>query len=333
MKPKSKVIIPICRNTALILVLSAVLAGAAERSALEWLDTMNRAFRTLDYDGVFSYQSGTDLTTLRVVHVVIDGIEHERLVHLDGARREFLRRGQEITRILQPGDEILELEKAVPPTRFVRAFSSRLDAIVDLYRVELTGTGRVAGRRAVRLNIAPRDQDRYGVGIWLDDSTGLLLRFERYDLAGTALERFQFGRLMIGDVPRAAVVPVEYAGAVKMEMKLEARIDAALEHRARWRPGWVPRGFDGYRSNNSEAMAERDSLEAMIYTDGFAAFSVFVEPILTGRVVDFDWRNGATTVVTRTLRDPSGGNRLITVVGEVPATTAKKIAADMVYVR
>ena len=191
----------------------------------------------------------------------------------------------------------------------------------------------MAGRRAVRLNIAPRDQDRYGVGIWLDDSTGLLLRFERYDLAGTALERFQFGRLMIGDVPRAAVVPVEYAGAVKMEMKLEARIDAALEHRARWRPGWVPRGFDGYRSNNSEGMAERDSLEAMIYTDGFAAFSVFVEPILTGRVVDFDWRNGATTVVTRTLRDPSGGNRLITVVGEVPATTAKKIAADMVYVR
>ena len=333
MKLRSEVIIPIGRSIALIFVLNALLVGGAERSALEWLDTMNRAFRTLDYDGVFSYQSGTELTTLRVVHVVIDGIEHERLVHLDGARREFLRRGQEITRILQPGDDILELEKAVPPTRFVRAFSSRLDAIVDLYRVELTGTGRVAGRRAVRLNIAPRDQDRYGVGIWLDDSTGLLLRFERYDLAGTALERFQFGRLMIGDVPRAAVIPVEYAGAVKMEMKLEARIDAALEHRARWRPGWVPRGFDGYRSNNSEAMAERDSLEAMIYTDGFAAFSVFVEPILTGRVVDFDWRNGATTVVTRTLRDPSGGNRLITVVGEVPATTAKKIAADMVYVR
>ena len=333
MKLRSEVIIPIGRSIALIFVLNALLVGGAERSALEWLDTMNRAFRTLDYDGVFSYQSGTELTTLRVVHVVIDGMEHERLVHLDGARREFLRRGQEITRILQPGDDILELEKAVPPTRFVRAFSSRLDAIVDLYRVELTGTGRVAGRRAVRLNIAPRDQDRYGVGIWLDDSTGLLLRFERYDLAGTALERFQFGRLMIGDVPRAAVVPVEYAGAVKMEMRLEARVDAALEHRARWRPGWVPRGFDGYRSNNSEAMAERDSLEAMIYTDGFAAFSVFVEPILTGRVVDFDWRNGATTVVTRTLRDPSGGNRLITVVGEVPATTAKKIAADMVYVR
>ena len=272
MKPKSKVIIPIGRSIALIFVLNALLVGGAERSALEWLDTMNRAFRTLDYDGVFSYQSGTDLTTLRVVHVVIDGIEHERLVHLDGARREFLRRGQEITRILQPGDDILELEKAVPPTRFVRAFSSRLDPIVDLYRVELTGTGRVAGRRAVRLNIAPRDQDRYGVGIWLDDVTGLLLRYERYDPAGTALERFQFGRLMIGNVPREAVVPVEYAGAVKMKMKLEKRLDSAVEHRSRWRPRWVPRGFDNYRSNDAEAMRELDSVDAMIYTDGFASY-------------------------------------------------------------
>ena len=190
MKLRSEVIIPIGRSIALIFVLNALLVGGAERSALEWLDTMNRAFRTLDYDGVFSYQSGTERTTLRVVHVVIDGIEHERLVHLDGARREFLRRGQEITRILQPGDDILDLEKAVPPPRFVRAFSRRLDAIVDLYRVELTGTGRVAGRRAVRLNIAPREQDRYGVGIWLDDSTGLLLRFERYDLAGTLWKGF-----------------------------------------------------------------------------------------------------------------------------------------------
>ena len=87
MKLRSEVIIPIGRSIALIFVLNALLVGGAERSALEWLDTMNRAFRTLDYDGVFSYQSGTELTTLRVVHVVIDGIEHERLVHLDGARR------------------------------------------------------------------------------------------------------------------------------------------------------------------------------------------------------------------------------------------------------
>ena len=151
----------ICRSALLVLVISAATVRGAERSALEWLDVMNRAFRTLDYDGVFSYQSGAGLTTLRLVHVVIDGIEHERIIHLDGARREFVRRGREITRILHPEDKILELEKAVPPTPFVQAFSSQLDAIGDVYEVELNGIGRVAGRRAIRLRVAPRDQDRY----------------------------------------------------------------------------------------------------------------------------------------------------------------------------
>jgi len=274
----------ICRNTVLVFVIGAVTVGGAERSAVEWLDTMNRGLRTLDYDGVFSYQSGADLTTLRVVHVVIDGIEHERLVHLDGARREFIRRGHEITRILQPKDRILELEKAVPPTRFVHAFSRRLDAIDDLYRVELNGSGRVAGRRAIRLSILPRDQDRYGVGIWLDHATGLLLRFERYDLRGSRLERFQFGHLTIGDIPRTAVIPEEHAGEVKTTMKLGPRVEPHLEQRIHWRPQWVPRGFDKYPSNISQAMRERDNVDTMIYTDGFAAFSVFVQVLYSGEI-------------------------------------------------
>ena len=39
----------ICRGTVLVFVVGAVMVGGAERSALEWLDTMNRGVRTLDY--------------------------------------------------------------------------------------------------------------------------------------------------------------------------------------------------------------------------------------------------------------------------------------------
>jgi len=52
-----------------------------------------------------------------------------------------------------------------------------------------------------------------------------------------------------------------------------------------------------------------------------------------GREVNFERRNGATTVITRTLQGPMGKNQLVTVVGEVPAKTAKRIASDMVYLR
>ena len=323
----------ICRSALLVLVISAATVRGAERSALEWLDVMNRAFRTLDYDGVFSYQSGAGLTTLRLVHVVIDGIEHERIIHLDGARREFVRRGREITRILHPEDKILELEKAVPPTPFVQAFSSQLDAIGDVYEVELNGIGRVAGRRAIRLRVAPRDQDRYGVGIWLDQATGLLLRYERYDAQGSRLEGFQFGHLTIGDIPRTAVIPEEHSGAVTTKMKLKSRHESHAEQRMHWRPQWVPRGFDRYRTNISPAVRDRDNVDATIYTDGFTTFSVFVQTMPNRRVVNFERRNGATTIITRTLRGPMGRNQLVTVVGEVPVATAKKIATDIVYLR
>jgi negative regulator of sigma E activity len=51
------------------------------------------------------------------------------------------------------------------------------------------------------------------------------------------------------------------------------------------------------------------------------------------REVNFERQNGATIVITRTLQGPMGKNQLVTVVGEVPAKTAKKIASDMVYLR
>jgi sigma-E factor negative regulatory protein RseB len=95
----------------------------------------------------------------------------------------------------------------------------------------------------------------------------------------------------------------------------------------------VPRGFDKYPSNISQAMRERYNVDTMIYTDGFAAFSVFVQAMPDRREVNFERQNGATIVITRTLQGPMGKNQLVTVVGEVPAKTAKKIASDMVYLR
>ncbi len=60
-------------------------AARADETPRQWLDDMNRAFSELSYDGIFSYYSGQDLASLRVVHMVVDGQQRERLVHLNGA--------------------------------------------------------------------------------------------------------------------------------------------------------------------------------------------------------------------------------------------------------
>jgi sigma-E factor negative regulatory protein RseB len=142
--------------------LLAVPASAEERTPAQWLDMMNRGFLEASYDGIFSYFSGDDLSTMRVVHTVTNGVQRERLVHLNGAPREIVRTGDEVECILRPGDEILALESSIPSGPFARAFSRAFEGVSDNYTLSLHGTDRVANREAVRLAVMPRDAQRYG---------------------------------------------------------------------------------------------------------------------------------------------------------------------------
>ena len=54
----------------------------------------------------------------------------------------------------------------------------------------------------------PRDEDRFGYRLWLDEETRLLLKSELIDAEGNALEIFQFNSIVIGDeVDPAALQP------------------------------------------------------------------------------------------------------------------------------
>ena len=138
------------------LMVLAIALGAASVHAEEfrgriprqWLDGMNAAFAETDYDGVFSYYNGIELSTLRVTHLVQDGVQRERLIHLNGEPREIIRHGDEVACILQPGDEMLELESSIPSGPFARAFTRSFDGIGDVYSMAFHGIDRIADREA-----------------------------------------------------------------------------------------------------------------------------------------------------------------------------------------
>jgi len=217
-----------------------------ERTPSEWLDLMNRAFLESSYDGIFSYYSGDDLSTLRVVHTVSKGVQRERLVHMNGAPREIVRTGDAVECIMQPGDEMLELESSIPSGPFARAFSRAFEGISDHYTLSLHGTDRVANRQAVRLAVMPMDSHRYGFRVWLDQETGLLLRSELIDSKGNKLEIFEFATLKVGGpISDRDLAPETGAGALKTQLSLEStRTEAEKERRrATWEANWVPDGF------------------------------------------------------------------------------------------
>jgi len=136
--------------------------SADERTPEQWLDTMNRAFLEASYDGIFSYFSGDDLSTMRVVHTVTNGVQRERLVHLNGAPREIVRTGDEVECILRPGDEILAPRPSYPLFEFlanlesvrVRQYPLRYDGVwhIDFDALKQAITPRTKGIVVVNPN-------------------------------------------------------------------------------------------------------------------------------------------------------------------------------------
>ncbi|HFC52890.1 MAG TPA: hypothetical protein ENJ43_00455, partial [Gammaproteobacteria bacterium] len=142
-----------------------------------WLEKMSRAPRSYSYDGVFVYLQGSELQSVRVIHSAGNGVGQERMVLLNGMRREVVRTAERITYLVPDRRSLaLERHRGHPQGSFPPLTPQRIDRLVACYEVALAGRDRVAGRETQRIAIRPRDDLRYGYQLWLDTETGLLLR-------------------------------------------------------------------------------------------------------------------------------------------------------------
>lgn len=303
--------------------------GAASPSAEELLAGMHRAFSDLDYDGVFTYANGSDLTALRVVHKLVSGEQRERLIHLNGAPREILRHGEDVVCIVMPGDDIAALEQSIPAGPFARAFVREFERLSDSYMVETMGEGRVAGRQAIRVAVAPKDEHRFGHRLWLDAENMMLLRSELVDHDGGKLEVFQFSQVRFGDdVQSGALEAEDMSGSMVSHLTLKERKTLASENQqvspASWRLGWLPNGFKMASADLRKTPASEQHVTSMVYSDGLATFSIFIEIMPESGAAPMVSRNGATVAITRGVaRDKT--HYLVTLVGEIPQQTGVRL--------
>ena len=75
----------------------AAAASAFAQEPRQWLERMNQALTSRNYDGVFSHWQDGRVEMLRIVHRNQNGQVTERLASLDGSGREFIRTGHELT--------------------------------------------------------------------------------------------------------------------------------------------------------------------------------------------------------------------------------------------
>lgn len=308
---------------------------AAEQSPSEWLSRMNSAFAELDYEGVFSFWSSGNMASLKVVHMAKDNIEFERLVHLNGAPREIVREGDEVLCIMQPGDKLLAMGSSIPAGPFAKAFLRDFSAVASHYELAMKGEGRIADRPAVRMTVMPRDDHRFGYRLWLDKETGLLLKSELMDEnQQAALEVFQFNQLLMGDEVSADAAKTDHPSeSVIHHLRVADDAEQAAKPTAdvKWQAEWLPEGFEMAASDLRHAPATQQDVSTLMYSDGLAAISVFVEDFPDEGEPKMLTRKGATVSVTQLVRGPDKARHLVTVIGEVPPKTAAQIASNISY--
>ncbi len=149
----------------------------------------------------------------------------------------------------------------------------------------------------------------------------MLLKAVTVDASGEAVEQFMFTQLAIGGVTRAQVRPRHEAR--------EWRVEDAEAAPARL-AGWgLSAELPGFRKviELRRRMGESRPVAQMVYSDGLAAVSVFIEPMGgSGPLQTGTASLGAVHIYTREV-----ANHRVTVVGETPAASVQRIGNAVEY--
>jgi sigma-E factor negative regulatory protein RseB len=260
--------------------------------------------------------------TSRITRYVDAAGDIEKLEVMDGVPREIVRT-RDTVRCYLPESRVVKVDRRTE-RGFPALVPERIMALARHYDLALGETRRIAGYDCQAVELSPKDNLRYGYRLYADIGSGMLLRAVTLDPEGNEVENFTFTQLSLGNVTRDMVKPrragrdwrVENTGA---EL---ARLD-----------GWgLTAELPGFRkvTELKRRLGESRPVGQMVYSDGLAAVSVFIEPLEARRdpVRTGLSRMGAIHIYTREV-----ANHRVTVVGEAPASSVQRIADSVEYHR
>jgi sigma-E factor negative regulatory protein RseB len=275
---------------------------------------MSSAARELNYAGTFVYKHGGQIETSRIWHLKDATGDYERLETLDGPPREIVRTNEEVT-CIYPGSKTARVERWTSTRRFPAVVSEQLAAIMANYTVRKGGIARVAGYDCQITILEPRDTLRYAHSFCAELKSGLPLRAKTINERGETVEMIAFTQVEIG-----ANIAREQVRARHDPSAPGWRIDQSAQSRgAAAESRWVvlnrPAGFR--KVLEVKRSIEGKSASQLVYSDGLAAVSVFIEPAVAGaRPAQELSHHGAINVFSR-----AQSGYLVTALGEAPAST------------
>lgn len=306
-------------RTSLLLLSTVLLLPVPARAddGLALLQRIAQGSRELTYSGTFVYRSGSKVDTSRIAHSLRDGIEFERIEALDGSPREVIRAGGEV-KCFFPDEKLVIIENRSIGRGFPALLPAGLGSLPEHYAIRSGGQGRVAGLKSRAVLLQPRDDLRYGHEFWMDAASGLLLKANLVDARGETLESFVFTQVKIGGpLEHGALQPRFNTEQVRVQ---QVRTTELKADDMDWMFRTLLPGFRKVVSMKRQTAPEHPESLHVVFSDGLASISVFIEPGGSAGDAETVTTLGPVNVYRRQL-----GDHRVVVMGEVPALAVRRL--------
>ncbi|MBQ0957176.1 sigma-E factor regulatory protein RseB [Serratia symbiotica] len=307
----------VCLLTGSLLYSNIAPAQKAASGAM--LQQMSNASRSLNYELAYIGISKQDIESLRYRHAVIGKLPLEQLLHMDGPRREVLLRGGEIS-YFESGFEPFTLSGNHIVDALPAIVYADFEHLAKYYDFIAVGSTRISDRPCEVIRVVARDGSRYSYIVWIDEDTKLPLRVDLLDRDGETLEQYRVISFVVG-----AGVQTAMQGLLKANLPPLLSLPVTDDVKLSWRAGWLPDGVNEVACNRRKLPNVFEPVETRFYSDGLFSFSVNISPAGSGVGQQY-YRQGRRTIQTAVRN-----GREIIIVGELPPTTAKRIADNISF--
>ena len=294
-----------------------------KQTAYEWLLHLSQQLHQLNFEMSFVVHiPGKETQPYLWRHAVMDdNTRIEQLSLLNGPGMEQIRYNQVVS-VFEPGFAPYSTVSAAIDGPIPWMLLHHPTLVKAAYEFVLVGRNRISGKAAQQLRIISRDKTRFNYHLWLDEETGLLLKLNMYDLDNKLIKQIQATQLTIDDDVKLAFSSVQPENLPQV-----VNMKNAPPRQHKWRVSFMPEGMQRVKQDVHRLAITNQIVEYSMLSDGLIDVSVYVQPALDIFQQDVSLRQDTNTILSRT-----NGRVQVTIIGEIPLTTADKMANSIVLV-
>lgn len=293
--------------------------NSSASSVDQWLDKMRAAKLQQNYQGTLVIRQNDHLQAINVKQGVGATGSWQTLEYQTGEGQIIYRKNGKVQTIF-PAKKLITVSAAMDGLTIKDALHSipqNRDEIKRHYTFQLAGEARVANKPTQIIKMIPRDKYRYGYTFWLDKQSGLLLKCDLMNSRGRVLEQLMYSNIeLLSVAPKKVINESSMANYKKVMLFNHNEVNEK-----NWHADNIPAGFKLTRSMKT---SQRSVGYHVVYSDGMASVSVFIEAVKGDEEHVGQSSMGLVNAYSAIVNGIH-----ITAIGEVPKSTVRMIAQSM----